>query len=76
MFAALAFAFFCWLPIVACYSTLAFLNFLSGWQVALLWGTIVLPCTLLWFYGQHKDYQARNPLQGIPELEKYRFRSR
>ncbi len=69
-FAALAFPFFCWLPITVCYSTLAFLNFLSGWQVALLWGAIVLPCTLLWFYGQHKDYQARNPLQGIPELEK------
>ena len=71
-FAALAFPFFCWLPITVCYSTLAFLNFLSGWQVASLWGEIVLPCTLLWFYGQHKDYQARNPLQGIPELEKYR----
>jgi NACHT domain len=70
--AALAFPFFCWLPITVCYSTLAFLNFLSEWQVALLWVTIVLPCTLLWFYGQHKDYQARNPLQGIPELEKYR----
>ncbi|KAM3101979.1 NACHT domain-containing protein [Phormidesmis sp. 146-12] len=71
-FAALAFSFFCWLPITVCYSTLAFLNLLPGWQVALLWGTIVLPCTLLWFYGQHKDYQARNPLQGIPELKKYR----
>ncbi len=70
-FAALAFPLFCWLPITVCYSTLAFLNFLSVWQVALLWGTIVLPCAFLWFYGQHKDYQARNPLQGIPELEKY-----
>jgi hypothetical protein len=55
-----------------CYSIVAFSNFFPVWQVAVLWGAIVLCCSCLWFRGKALDRLARNPLQGISALEKYR----
>jgi hypothetical protein len=75
LFLLLAFPWFCWLPIIICYSTFAFLKFLPAWQVAILWSAIVLFCSCLWFRGQTLDRRARNPLQGISALEKYRPKS-
>ncbi|WNZ46013.1 NACHT domain-containing protein [Leptolyngbya boryana CZ1] len=70
--AAFAFPWFCWFPITVCSATFGFLNFFPIWQVASLWGAIVLLCSCLWFRGQTLDRRARNPLQGISALEKYR----
>ena len=65
-----AFPFFCWSPIVFCFSTLAFLQFLS-WQCTLfVWLTLIGVGTGLWLWGQKLEEQARNPLKGILDRTK------
>ena len=63
--AVFAFPFFCWLPIVIYFSTLALLRFLSWQQILLIWLTLIGFGTALWLWGQKLEEQARNPLQGI-----------
>jgi HEAT repeat protein len=64
-FAVLTMPFFCCLPIVVYFSTTALLTFLSWQYTALIWLAMISICAGLWNYGQWRDRQARNPLQGI-----------
>lgn len=74
-FVIFALPWFCWLPVTVYNSTLAFLKILTTSQVVLLWSEIVLLCSCLWFRGKALDRRARNPLQDISALEKYRPKS-
>ena len=60
-----AYPFFCWSPIVFCFSTLALLEFLSWQHTVLVWLTVLGVGTALWMRGQKLEEQARNPLKGI-----------
>ncbi|MEM8723627.1 MAG: NACHT domain-containing protein [Cyanobacteria bacterium P01_G01_bin.39] len=60
-----AYPFFCWSPIVFCFSTLALINFLSWQYTVLVWITVLGVGTALWMRGQELEVQARNPLKGI-----------
>ena len=64
-FAIFAYPFFCWSPIVFCFSTLALLEFLSWQYTVLFWLAVLGVGTALWMRGQKLEEQARNPLKGI-----------
>ncbi|MDJ0599971.1 MAG: hypothetical protein QNJ37_14155 [Crocosphaera sp.] len=62
-----AFPFFCTFPIVLGYSSYAFYDWfgLSWQQITIIWIGILGVCTVLWQWGQKRDYEARNPFKGI-----------
>ncbi len=65
-FAVLAFPFFCWLPIVVGFTTVALFHFLPSWQYTILtWLAVIGICTAIWLRGQKLDWEARNPLKDI-----------
>jgi hypothetical protein len=63
--AVLALPFYCWLPIVAFWTTKLGLRFASPFEVAGAWALAALLVTCLWRRGRTLEERARNPLRGI-----------
>jgi hypothetical protein len=69
LFSILFFPWFCWFPLVLCFTSLFLHNRLSwGWgYITLFWVLVIALCSFLWQRGTTLAAKARNPLRGILE---------
>ncbi|MBW4625596.1 MAG: NACHT domain-containing protein [Brasilonema octagenarum HA4186-MV1] len=58
-----------WLPIVGYFTTLVLLRIFPIPHIVIIWLTFLATCGILWWLGEKRDREARNPLQGILEAK-------